>query len=110
PGAGLLTAPNSVGFNGLITATASQSLGLQGIPVKHWTDTTYLGKGNYFLAADQEDVEEINILCYQGNTEPQIVQEATATGLNFTAKAIRFRLEHHWKVGLVENRGFVATT
>ena len=113
PGAGVLTAGNSIGINGAIVATAAQSLGLQGIAVKHWnngTGTNYGVGAPYILAADQEDIEEINILCYQGNTEPQIVQEATATGLNFTAKAIRFRLEHHWKVGLVENRGFVASS
>jgi hypothetical protein len=89
-----------------MVATADQTLGLEPIYVKHWANTDNF----YAIAADPQDVEGVTILAYQGNQEPQIVQEMAETGKSFTAKQIRFRLEHHWKVGVTENRGYVGST
>jgi hypothetical protein len=93
------------GVNNMV-ATADQSIGLEPIYVKHWGNSD----NTYAIAADPADIEGLTILAYQGNQEPQIVQEMAETGKSFTAKQVRFRLEHHWKVGLTENRGYVLST
>jgi hypothetical protein len=70
---------------GNLVATADQSLRLEGIEVPHWFYPYW------FLLTDPEDAGFISAAFLDGNEEPELQQEQTLSGVNFTAESVRWR-------------------
>jgi hypothetical protein len=114
-----LTSPMETSQFGLgVTSTGLAQQAARGItalkengvlPLEHIFVPEWDGKGStydrFFLMAEPKQQECLNVFLYSNIQEPLLQQEATATGKQFTANAIRFKVMFPNNAGFINPRG-----
>jgi hypothetical protein len=100
-------AKSNVAFNGGRTETIPNSFsewGMEVIRVPYWTDSN-----NHACMSDPKKNPGIEIAFLDGNEEPELLQEASNAGNDFTADQLRYKVRHIYGGAVVDFRPFVGS-
>lgn len=78
------------------------TMNLEVIQVPYWTDSN-----NYAVVADPKMSPGLEIGFLDGNEEPEILQEVSGTGSDFTNDQLRYKLRHIYGGAITDFRPFV---